>query len=158
MTHENVEWALASFEINNLWHRTYSFAKQSEIYRRSKDPQAEMKINFEYKTLRQVFEFWRQREVISKQEEIERHAQQNTPTDPASFLWYEPLYLQHTYFGKLTNSWRAVQIYASLIVNPSPGPDSRVDFDRFAMAVELCRMHAALGKKAIAGPQWQALF
>jgi hypothetical protein len=159
MTYENVEWALASFEINNLWHRTYSFAKKSEIYRGSKDPQAEIKIKTEYKTLRQGFELWGLRDVIVNQAETERYAQRNAPSDPANlFLWYEPLYLQHTYYGKHTNSWRAVQIYASLIVNPSPGPDCRTDFDRFAMAVELCRMHAALGKNAIAGPQWQALF
>ena len=160
MSPNNIEWALASFEMDNLWNRTYTFAKQSDIYRTSQDPQAEEKIQAEYQKLTQSFELWRQRSIVAQQETIELYCEQITPpsTDPAlRFLWHEPLYLDSVYFAKLLNQWRAARIYASIVVDPVPGPTTPFA-NRFQIAVDLCRTQAALGKDGFIGPQWQCLF
>ena len=46
--------------------------------------------------------------------------------------------------------WRAAQIYASRILSFPPNLS--------ASAIDICRTHAALGKAAFNGPQWECLF
>ena len=156
----NVEWILASFEMDNLQHRGYNAAKRVHSWREIKDPQINEKIRIEYCKLMQGMELWKQRAVVREQEDIEQHAQKvNKPSDDPQlrFLHYEPLCIQHTYYAKLLNQWRWQSIYNSLIVDPGPGPGPS-SHDRYALAVDICRTHAALGKNAFVGPSWQGLF
>lgn len=156
----NVEWILASFEMDNLQHRGYSTAKRVHSWREIKDPQRDEKIRVEYCKLMQGMELWKQRAVVREQEEIEQHAGKvNKPSDDSQlrFLQHEPLYIKHTYYAKLLNQWRWQSIYNSLIVDPGPGPGPS-SHDRYALAVDICRTHAALGENAFVGPSWQGLF
>jgi hypothetical protein len=156
MTLDHVEWALASFEIENLWHRTYTFAKRSDIYRTSNDPEAEHKIRQEYNALLLTFELWRGRSIIVQQDQIEKYFQKTASSKetPSQFLWHEPLLLHNSFYAKLQNQWRAAWIYASTIIHPFPGPQP----DRFQIAVDMCRTHASLGQDVLVGPLWRTLF
>jgi hypothetical protein len=160
MSRRDIEWALASFEIDNLLDRTYRFAKQSDIYRTSGDPDAEKKVQLEYQQLIQQFKAWKQRDVILQQEEIEHFARQTASpsNDPfLKFLWHEPLRIHNRFYAKLLNLWRAGWIQASTIVHPFTGPET-TQGNRFQMAVDICRTHAALGEDAVILPSWQCLF
>jgi len=154
----NIEWALASFEMDNLAHRAYIFGKKADEARAR--GAGEETIKLEYRILMQGFEMWKQRSIIRQQEELERYARLTTPLkeDPQSrFLWYQPLPLQNTYYAKLLNQWRAMSIFASLVINPRPGPEPHSS-NRFQNAVEICRTHVALGQEGYIGPSWQCLF
>jgi len=160
MSMENVEWTLVSFELDNLSHRAYSMAKRSNDLRESGDPEAEDKIRVDYRVVLQGLELWKQRAIIRRQEEVERYARQvNQPfSDPAlRFLYHEPLNVQNTYYAKLLNQWRMLCIWSSLSVHPFPGPEP-MPHNRYSLAVDICKTHAALGKEANVGPSWQCLF
>ena len=159
LTPANIEWALASFEIDNLWQRTYRFAMQSNIYRKSGDARAEVKITREYEKLTRSFRLWKERSIVVKQDAIELFASGPSLSRDSSprFLFHEPLYLQNPFYGKILNQWRSVWIYASTIVQPVPGPRADIP-QRFQFAVDICRKHAALGKDSFNGPQWWCLF
>ena len=126
MTSSNIEWTLSRFEIDNMMHRVYNAAKRCEEYRTSNDPQAEEKVEIEYRKLTQAVELWKQRSIIREQEEIERYARQvNKPPDDPSlrFLYHEPLHLQNIFYANLLNQWRMINIWNSLIVQPETGAD-----------------------------------
>ena len=160
MTSSNIEWTLASFEIDNLMHRAYNAAKRSQEYRESNDPLAEETIQLEYRKLMQGMEMWKQRSIVRMQEEIEQYARQvSKPADDPSlrFLYHEPLYLQNVFYAKLLNQWRMLSIWNSLIVHPLTGPEP-LSHGRYQLAVEICRTHAAMGSEGYVGPSWQCLF
>jgi hypothetical protein len=48
-------------------------------------------------------------------------------------------------------------IWNSLMLVPKVGPEP-LSHDRYPLAVEICRTHAALGSEAYVGPSWQSLF
>jgi hypothetical protein len=161
VTTVDMEWAFASFEVDNLLHSTYRFAKRSNIYRTSGLSDAEQKVRLEYEKLIQRYQAWKQRDLIIKQDQIERYAQISIPesVDPfLRFLWHEHLNIQNTYYAKILNQWRAGRLQASLVLHPIPGPQGPHDSTRFQTAVEICRTHAALGGLGFAGPAWQSLF
>ena len=158
---KNIEWILASFEMDNLMHRAYAFGQRSAKLRAKvpPDPFVFQKIENEYQMLMQGLELWKQRPVVREQEEIERHARlvMPLPTDPAlRFLHHEPLHLQNRYYAKLLNQWRTIMIWVSLILHPVPGPGPYAH-NRYSLAVDICRTHAALGQEAFVGPSWQCL-
>jgi len=160
LSSSNIEWALASFELDNLQYRGYIAAKRADTWRQENDPQKDEKIVVEYRKLMQGLDLWKQRAIIQEQEEIEQYARQvNTPSDDPQFrfLNHEPLYIQNIYYGKLLNQWRMLCIYNSLIISPDPGPEP-ASHDRYNLAVDICRTHAALGMNAYIGPSWQTLF
>jgi len=151
MQSRDIEWALACFEINNLWHRTYTFAKRASIYR-AVDPDAEDKISRDYQILQNKFQQWKAREVLINQEINEEFTQLinlSSETVPR-FLHHDPLSIQDRFYAKLVNQWRAAQIYASRILSFPPNLS--------ASAIDICRTHAALGQAAFNGPQWECLF
>lgn len=159
---KNIEWVLASFEMDNLMHRVYSFGRRSAVLRsmHPPDPLADEKIGKESQLLMQALELWKQRGIIREQEEIERYGRLVTPapTDPMlRFLHHEPIYLQNRYYAKILNQWRTVLLWVSLIVHPVPGLGPYSD-NRYATAVDICRTHAALGAEAMVGPSWQCLY
>jgi hypothetical protein len=158
----NIEWILASFEVDNLMHRAYAFGRHSAELRATfpPDPLAAQKIENDYQSLMQGLELWKQRSIVVEQEDIERYARIVTPvpSDPAlRFLHHEPLYLQDRYYAKLLNQWRTIMIWVSLIIHPVPGPGP-YSHNRYAHAVDICRTHAALGREAFVGPSWQCLY
>ena len=155
-----IEWILASFEMDNLMHRSYTSARRVEELRVTKDPQAQQVAQIEFRKLVQGLEMWKQRSIVREQEEIERFARElmPAPTDPSRrFLYHEPLQLQSIYYAKLLTQWRATYLYASLILHPKTGPEP-ISHNRFLHAVEICRIHAAMGKDAYVGPSWQSLY
>ena len=160
MSSTNIEWTLASFEMDNLQHRAYNAAKRAQSWRQVNDPQMDEKIQMEYRKLVQGMDMWKQRAIVREQEEIERYARQvNKPSDDPQlrFLHHEPLYIQNTFFAKLLNQWRMQSISNSLMVSPKSGPEP-LSHNRYTLAVDICRTHAALGKEAYIGPSWQSLF
>jgi hypothetical protein len=160
MSSTNVEWTLASFEMDNLQHRSYNAAKRAQSWRQVNDPQMDEKIQMEYRKLVQGMDMWKQRAIVRDQEEIELYARQvNKPSDDPQlrFLHHEPLYIQNTFFAKLLNQWRMQSISNSLMVSPKSGPEP-LSHNRYTLAVDICRTHAALGKEAYIGPSWQSLF
>ena len=160
MAPEAIEWALASFEIDNLNHRTYRFAKRSDIYRSSGDPLSETKILLEYQKLVQRLNAWYRRPIVIQQEKLERNAQLTAePSHDAQtqFLWHEPLHIQNAYYMKLVQQWRTCWIYASTIAYPFTGPEPQ-SHKRFSIAVDICRTHASLKMDTILSPAWEALY
>lgn len=161
MTSSSIEWAFASFEMNNLVHRTYNAARICEDYRTSNDPQAEEKAQLNYRKLMQGMDIWKQRSIVREQEEIERFGRQVTkpPDDDPSlrFLYHEPLHLHNIFSAKLLNEWRMLGIRDSLIAYPYSGPEP-LSHGRYALAVDICRTHAAMGANAYIGPSWMSLF
>jgi hypothetical protein len=161
MSPQNIEWALASFEIDNLLHLTYRFAKRSDIYRTSGDPHAEEKVQSEYKELVRTYQEWKERDIIVQLEEIEQFARQTAAPcqDPSiKFLWHEPLYIYDRFYATLLNHWRGGLIQASTIVHPFTGPESPQGENRFQLALDICRTHAALREDGVVLPSWQYLF
>ena len=163
MKPRDIEWALAGFEIDNLWHLTYKFARYTYLLRLDGDANAEQKILVQFRVLQQYFEGWKRRGQVIEQEEIERITQltakaSSTPEeemirDPFNlFLDYEYLPLQDLFYAKLLNQYRAAQIYSSLQI-PHPDPSSRRTW-----AIDICRTTASLGYEAFSGPQWECLF
>jgi hypothetical protein len=63
-------------------------------------------------------------------------------TDSEGFLSYEPLRISDFFLASRLHTWRAIQLYMSLIEEPRWGV---YDSSRVVCAVELCRIHAALG-------------
>lgn len=160
MALEAIEWALASFEIDNLNHRTYRFAKRSDVYRSSGDPLAETKILSEYQRLVQCLNAWYQRPIVIQQEELERYARLIAePSHDAQtlFLWHEPLCIQNSYYMKLVQQWRTCWIYASTIAHPFTGPEPQ-SHKRFSIAVDICRTHASLKMDTVLSAAWEALY
>src|SRR5579862_5117453 len=159
---KNIEWILASFEMDNLMHRIYTFGRKSSVLRATfpPDPLVAQKIDTEYQLLMQSLQLWKQRSIICEQEDIEQYARliSSPATDPfLRFLHHEPLHLQNRYYAKLLNQWRTAMIWISLIVHPIPGPGP-YSHNRYAHAVDICRTHAALGREAMVGPSWQYLY
>jgi hypothetical protein len=154
MRSKDIEWALAGFEVDNLWHQTYTFARQSHILRTT-GSNAEREIYIQYQLLQQSFQCWKQRNMVIEQEEIEKFSRiMATPTsDPfTEFLHYESLSLEDRFYAKLLNQWCGASIYASIIL---PFPDKKV---QTAHAIDICRTTAALGYEGFSGPQWECLF
>ena len=160
MNSDAIEWALASFEIDNLHHRVYRFSKRSNIYRTSGDPLAEQKIQSEYNRLVRHLQAWPQRSIVLQQEEVERIHQLTTKPDPnprVRFLSYEPLAIQDPYYMKLLQQWRAIWIRASAVVYPYTGPEPH-SHNRFQIAVDICRTHAALKLETVLSVAWESLY
>jgi hypothetical protein len=154
MPSKDIEWALAGFELDNLSHQTYNFARQSHVLRRT-DPHAEHKIYIQYQLLEQAFESWKQRSIVIEQEELEQYFREIATPSPElfnRFLHYEYIPLLNHFYAKLLNQWRASFIYAALVL---PFPDEDV---LTRHAVDICRTTAALGYNAFSGPQWECLF
>ena len=156
MRSKDIEWALAGFELDHLWHQTYKFARQSDILRAT-DPNAESKIYIQFEILEQSFQLWKRRSSVIEQERIEKYFLTNaTPLadpDPFNkFLGYEYLPIQDPFYAKLLNQWRAVYIYAALV------PAFFIREVLTGHAVDICRTTAALGYEAFSGPQWECLF
>ena len=145
MSSTNIKWTLASFEMDNLQHRSYNAAKRAQSWRQVNDPQMDEKIQTEYRKLVQGMDMWKQRAIVRDQEEIELYARQvNKPSDDPQlrFLHHEPLYIQNTFFAKLLNQWRMQSISNSLMVSPKSGPEP-LSHNRYTLAVDICRTHAA---------------
>lgn len=152
MRSKEMEWALAAFEVENLFRGTYIFAKSTAMLRQM-DYQAEEAISLEYEILLQQFELWKQRKIVIEQEAIERFARKvgKYEIDPQMrFLEYDYLPLQDHYYAKLLNQWRAAQIYASTLVLSTD--------NHILMAIDICRTYAALGDDVYSGPHWDCLF
>ena len=155
LSRENIEWALAAFEIDNLWHRAFVFAKLSDIYRSTEDPQAEVKIEIARLELKELLEVWKRRRVVVDQERLDCIQQFLTPIN--SFELFAPCYLTNRFYSKLQNQWRAISLHISFIVHPMPGPDPVSD-NRLRLAMDICQTHAALGNDGFVGTQWHCLF
>ena len=155
-----VEWILASFEMDNLMHRSYISARRVHDLRATKNPQTQQVAQIEFRKLMQGLEMWKQRSIIREQEEMERFAREvmPAPTDPSRrFLYHEPMHLQSIYYAKLLSQWRATYLFASFILHPKTGPEP-ISHNRYSHAVEICRLHAAMGRDAYVGPSWQSLY
>jgi len=160
MTSDGIEWALASFEIDNLHHRVYRFAKRSNIYRTSRDPSAEKKIQAEYRQLVRHLDAWKQRRIVNQQE-LEHGLRQTAEPDPdprARFLWYRPEHIENPYCMKLVQQWRAIWIRASTIVHPFSGPEPQSSHNRLSIAIDICRTHAALKIDTVLNVAWESLY
>src|SRR5205085_11771270 len=109
---KDIEWALAGFEVDNLWHLTYKFARYAYLLRVEGDANAEEKILVQFRVLQQYFEGWKRRSQVIEQEDMERITQLRV-TDKASstraegmardlfnlFLDYEYLPLQDLFYA-----------------------------------------------------------
>ena len=142
------EWALAAFELDNLIHAACHLAYQVRTIRRSpkRSEEADRRVFSAVARLEANIRGWINRPVICAARFIEQTAQNENSSDLSqfgSFLNYPALKIRNSFFANLLNSWRAVTIYVSLIVNPMIGqPEPRL----FDLAVEICRTIAALGQ------------
>jgi hypothetical protein len=101
---------------------------------------------------------WLERPIVRRADDAERlaeaiqrqklHTEESNnsrhpgPTDSEGFLSYEPLKISDFFLASRLHTWRAIQLYMSLIEEPRWGV---YDSSRVVCAVELCRIHAALG-------------
>jgi hypothetical protein len=109
MTSTTVEWTLAAYEVENLWQRSYTFGKQSNMYRNLADAEAEKNIQKKYRLLMQHFEIWQQRPVI-----INHRIVLIPPLAGPLTTSVSGLHPQNKYYGKLLNQWRAaINIHGS---------------------------------------------
>jgi hypothetical protein len=157
MPQRNIEWALAGFEIDNLWHHTYKFARCAHLLRIQRVQNAEQKIMVQFHILQQSFQEWKRRGQVMEQEELEQLTRlippSTEPVDPFNrYLLYDYLLLQDHFYAKLLNQYRAASIYATMQI---PHPDLSLQRHH---GIEICRTTAVLGYDAFSGPQWEYLF
>jgi hypothetical protein len=159
---EETEWALATFTLENLMHKACHYASLIHSMRCDpglKTPQLVKKVDQVVEILETESRNWINRPIIQSSAQLQLTAQSIQPSflppQRPRFLSFPPLYILNVFYANLLNSWRALQIYISLIRDPTIGPSSP---SRLTHAIEICRTWTALGKTDItqseAGKVW----
>ena len=146
-TDQDTEWALASFALDNLMHRTSHVAMKAYELRRQ-TCNSESQILASVSALLMEHAQWLNRDIVMEAERYERKANEEysllLATCCGQFLDYPSLRIYNTFYGNLLNTWRAIYILIDLIIVPQIGPAQRRK--RFQYAIDICRTYAALGR------------
>jgi hypothetical protein len=154
------EWVLAAFALDNLIHKACTLAVHVRNIRKQKGDTQEVdqKVWSVVGHLKAESRQWRDRPAIQIAEMAEVSAQQTLPSfGPriGRFLHYPELRILNPTYADLLNTWRGLQIYISLISDPSLGSTSSPH--RLGYAIDICRTWASLGNDkshSIASKQW----
>jgi hypothetical protein len=155
-----VEWVLSAFALDNLIHKAYTLAVRIRSIRKQKGntQEVDQKVWSVVGQLKAESRQWRDRPAIQIAEMAEISAQQTLPSfgpKGGRFLHYPELRILNPTYADLLNAWRALQIYISLISDPSIGSTSSPY--RLGYAIDICRTWAALGNDkshSIVSKQW----
>jgi hypothetical protein len=154
---ENADWAEAWFALDSLMHHACHVSVTVYLLRNNLPagtPTRESQIIESRDGLVDAHRQWRERPVVRRADDAERLAEvlkiqelhiNDSPAanlNEGSFLGYEPLRISDFFLASRLHTWRAIQLYISLIDEPRWG---MYDSSRVVCAVELCRIHAALG-------------
>jgi hypothetical protein len=125
------EWVLAAFALDNLIHKACTSAVHVRNIRKQKSDTQEVdqKVWSVVGHLKAESRQWRDRPAIQIAEMAEISAQQTLPSFAprvGTFLHYPPLQILNPTYADILNAWRGLQIYISLISDPSIGAHHRV--------------------------------
>ena len=137
-----IEWVLASFALDNLFHRTCHICLKAFELRRGNKTNAESQIADWTTELFEEHSNWRKRPVIIIEDSFERQSQRHYG---GQFLDYPALSIHNTFYAHLLNAWSALFIFIDLIAFPYVELSGK-GFRRFDYAVDICRTYAALGQ------------
>lgn len=144
---EATEWALAEFALDDLHHHTLSLEKlaaklrSSELYDVERD---ETRIQAGVKTLWEMHQHWRTREIVRKAAKVENQWRLRHPIidDEGQFLRYgPPLRFHNEFFVRMLiyHTERIIQI--DIILTPDLRKTSE---RRLRAAIEICRIIAGV--------------
>ena len=153
-----LEWALAAFALDNLFHRTCHYAIRVHHLRGGKsgqDQEVEKKVSSIVERLQTEIIAWYRRPVIDVARRLEDAIQPVSPppdtkdpdspssaTSSAQFLHYPELRIRNPLYANLLMTWHALSIFLSLIREPNL--DLAFSLLRFKSGVEVCRILAAI--------------
>jgi len=139
------EWTVASFALDNLFHRASHVATKAYHLRKTRSPSTEAHISKSIRELRVEHAAWASRDLV--RQVCDTEAQQNLSfLIPPSFLNYPPVRIVNKVYGNLMITWHAMDIFIDLIETPEIGP-LNCRSRRFQSAVEICRHWSSLGRR-----------
>jgi hypothetical protein len=128
------------------FHAACHLANKARLIRRSpeRSQETDCKVFSAVARLEANIRTWIDRPVLRAAQYLEQSAQNEieNPPNVESFVDYPALTIRNSFFANLLNGWRAVSIYASLIINPVIGQPKPPVFE---LAVDICRTYATLG-------------
>ena len=143
MSAVDTEWALAAYMLDTLFHQAIHFAYIVRVARKMGDYLMATKTLEEVRKLQVRMDQWRERPIIQLAHEKEAEAQSLDTSAVEPFLLYPPIIILDPFYATLLNAWRALQIYITLILDPTIGHSTCPD--RLAYAINICRTLASLG-------------
>jgi len=135
-----VEWALASFALDDLMNRAGHFYHQAS----ESNPTTN---NYRLQQLMEEHQNWKRRAVVNRAiletntSSLDCSVPPNLMQLPTSFLNYPRVHVANELFAGLFTSHLMIGIYLSLLSDPRPGP---VSPERVQYAIDVCRYFAAL--------------
>lgn len=148
-----VEWAMASFALDNLSHKACRYGSQICTIWGKKDytPDTQRNIRSLARILDVEVQDWRNHPIIQRAESIEKAAQLSfnmSSSDAHSFaaqtfLHHPRLLIINHFYANTLMFWHAISIYVSLMQDPEISA-TQLSPARVDHAIEICRTLAAL--------------
>jgi len=144
------DWTVASFALDNLFHRASHVATKARHLRNTNSPSTEAYISKSIHELRVEHVAWASRDLVRQARDTEDKVPHNlsSPASTTQFLNYPPVRISNHAYGNLMATWHAMDILIDLIETPEIGPLDRRS-RRFQSAVEICRYWCSLGRSGM---------
>ena len=148
---QSADWALASFALDNLYHRSLHWAWEGGIMRNSESYLNDPRVRGEYEKMvrRRVAQLnaettdWLKQPAVAfalQLENLKQHGE--IPSNINTFLDYPPVHIHDRHFTLLLNQWRAQYLFVSFVAMPLEL--RRHTRTQLTHAIDICRTHAAL--------------
>jgi hypothetical protein len=153
---KSADWALASFALDNLYHRSVHWAWEGGIMRYSEGYLNDPEVRDEYERFvrRRVAQLtaehadWLMQPAVTFGLQVENLKQQGEiPSNINMFLDYPPVHIHDRQFTLLLNQWRAQYLYVSFVAMPLEL--RRHTRTELTHAIDICRTHAALAPSPV---------
>lgn len=161
----SADWALASFALDNLYHRSLHWTWEGGIMRNSEGYLNDPRVRGEYEIMvrRRVAQLnaettdWLKQPAVAFALQLENLKQQGEiPSNIDTFLDYPPVHIHDRHFTLLLNQWRAQYLYVSFVAMPLEL--RRHTRMQLTHAIDICRTHAALALSPISKEYSTELF
>jgi len=153
---KSADWAIASFALDNLYHRSVHWAWEGGIMLYSEGYLNNPEFREEYKKLvrQRVAQLhvehadWLKQPAVAFDIQAEALRQQGQiPSNINTFLDYPPIYIHDRRSTLFLNQWRAQYLYISFVAMPIEL--RRHTRTELSHAIDICRTHAALAPSPI---------
>jgi hypothetical protein len=153
---KSADWALASFALDNLYHRSVHWAWEGGIMRYSEGYLNDPEVRDEYERFvrRRVAQLtaehadWLMQPAVTFGLQVENLKQQGEiPSNINMFLDCPPVHIHDRQFTLLLNQWRAQYLYVSFVAMPLEL--RRHTRTELTHAIDICRTHAALAPSPV---------